>query len=315
MVVVIDRVRGAWSVVTSNQADQGDLQLPSAPCQVWIPCSGDPVDDSRHLPTDPEVDLSPLLEAAIGRDHRCQPTTRFGRQPGRSDQLLEGGFQGRILPVNPRYDEVEGIECFDSLAGPDPSTWRCWRCPNDQLEQSMQEAIDNRARSVAIFASCFGEASDGQPLTAPGWPTLARQAGIPVCGGNGMGFVNLDRQLRVTGFYQPSELIAGGVTFLTHSGLAVLGDAPQPTEHSLQPGGLHGQRVDHPHGRLHRLFARLGDHHGHRTVPRDGPRHARHVERAVGGRRHPGRAGGRPEGREDGPIAEGGHHSFGGAGR
>lgn len=86
---------------------------------------------------------------------------------------------------------------------------------NDQLEQSLEDAIAHRVRSIAIFASCFGQAKDGGPLVTR-LEELAR--GIPVCGGNGMGYVNLDRQLRVTGFYQPLDLIPGSVTFLTHSG-------------------------------------------------------------------------------------------------
>jgi acyl-CoA synthetase (NDP forming) len=119
--------------------------------------------------------------------------------------------------VNPRYGHVEGIECLASLALAGPVDLAVLALSNDQLERSLEDAIANQARSVAIFASCFGEANDGRPLAAR-LAELARLGGIPVCGGNGMGYVNLDRQLRVTGFYQPFDLITGGVTFLTHSG-------------------------------------------------------------------------------------------------
>ena len=40
---------------------------------------------------------------------------------------------------------------------------------------------------------------------------------MPICGGNGMGFLNVEDRLRVCGFYQP-DLTPGGVTFLSHSG-------------------------------------------------------------------------------------------------
>lgn len=161
-------------------------------------------------------DLSPLLEAkSVAIIGASQRPGSVGNQSMR--QLRKGGFQGRILPVNPRYDEVEGIECVDSLAAAGPVDLAVLAVSNEQLERSMQDAILNRARSVAIFASCFGEASDGQPLAAK-LAALASEAAIPVCGGNGMGFINLDRRLRVTGFYQPFDLTAGGVTFLTHSG-------------------------------------------------------------------------------------------------
>ena len=176
-----------------------------------------PESQNRLLPTDPpRADLSPLLEArSIAVVGASQRPGSVGNQVIR--QLLGGGFPGRILPVNPRYGQVEGIECLDSLAQAGPVDLAVLALSNDQLERSLQDAIAHRARSLAIFASCHGEAGDGRPLIDR-LAELARQGGIPVCGGNGMGYVNLDRQLRVTGFYQPLDLIPGGVTFLTHSG-------------------------------------------------------------------------------------------------
>src|SRR5438105_2049372 len=39
-----------------------------------------------------------------------------------------------------------------------------------------------------------------------------------VCGGNGMGFLNVDRRLRACGFSEPEDLEPGPVTLITHSG-------------------------------------------------------------------------------------------------
>ena len=41
-----------------------------------------------------------------------------------------------------------------------------------------------------------------------------------MCGGNGMGFLNLDTGLRATGFATPDDMRAGPVTFISHSGSA-----------------------------------------------------------------------------------------------
>jgi acetate---CoA ligase (ADP-forming) len=50
--------------------------------------------------------------------------------------------------------------------------------------------------------------------------TIAREAGMAVCGGNCMGFANLERRVRALGFYEPKDAPVGGVTFLSHSGSA-----------------------------------------------------------------------------------------------
>ena len=43
---------------------------------------------------------------------------------------------------------------------------------------------------------------------------------MALCGGNGMGFLNLERRLRACGFYEPKDLPPGGIAFITHSGSA-----------------------------------------------------------------------------------------------
>ena len=50
--------------------------------------------------------------------------------------------------------------------------------------------------------------------------TIARDAGIAMCGGNGMGFLNLDANLRATGFATPDHIRRGPVAFVSHSGSA-----------------------------------------------------------------------------------------------
>ena len=54
-----------------------------------------------------------------------------------------------------------------------------------------------------------------------------REHGMAICGGNGMGFLHLEPQLRATGFLTPDELPPGPVTFLSHSGSAFAAFAVQ----------------------------------------------------------------------------------------
>ena len=50
-------------------------------------------------------------------------------------QLRENGFPGRILPINPSYQEIEGMPCYPSIAavgGPSRdsrATARTWSAP------------------------------------------------------------------------------------------------------------------------------------------------------------------------------------------
>ncbi len=133
-------------------------------------------------------------------------------------QLMSGGFSGKVIPVNPRYESVHGLTGVKSLQLlPEPVDLAVLAVANSQLEQEMEKAAAVGVGSVAIFASCHGETQSGSPLRDR-LRSIAQAASIPICGGNGMGFLNVEDRLRICGFYQPPDLEAGGVTFLSHSG-------------------------------------------------------------------------------------------------
>jgi acetate---CoA ligase (ADP-forming) len=157
--------------------------------------------------------LTPRSVAVVGASERAGSV---GDQTIR--QLISGGFEGAVHAVNPRYETVHGVEAVPSLEDIGSSVdLAVLAVANGQLEAEMEKALDIGARSVAIFASCHGEAADGGPLRDL-LRDLADQGGVPICGGNGMGFLNVEERVRVCGFYQPEDLRPGGVTFLSHSG-------------------------------------------------------------------------------------------------
>ena len=163
------------------------------------------------------TDLHPMLRA------RSVAVVGASERPGSvgdltTRQLVSGSFEGDVYPVNPGYSEVHGLDTYPSLeAIGSPVDLVVLAVANSNLESEMEKVVRIGARSVAIFASCHGEASDGTSLRDR-LRGLADDAGIPICGGNGMGFLNLEDGIRVCGFYQPEHLPPGGVTFLSHSG-------------------------------------------------------------------------------------------------
>ncbi len=136
-------------------------------------------------------------------------------------QLLEGGFHGRVYPVHPTRTAVMGHACHASLdAVPEPVDLAILGVPNRLLEPQLRMAADRGARSAAIFASGHEDSRAGVPALIDRLRTIARDAGMAVCGVNGMGFVHVEAGVRACGFHEPLDLVPGPVTFLTHSGSA-----------------------------------------------------------------------------------------------
>jgi acyl-CoA synthetase (NDP forming) len=139
-------------------------------------------------------------------------------------ELHRGGYAGEIFPVNPGYDEVLGHPCYPSVAAipRDGVDLAILGVANHRIEGAAREAIDAGARSLVTFSSLFEEAppEPGMPPLVERVAAIARDAGVPLCGGNGMGFCHESVGLRATGFPTPDDLRHGPVTFISHSGSA-----------------------------------------------------------------------------------------------
>ncbi len=137
-------------------------------------------------------------------------------------ELQRGGYEGSIYPVNPGYEEVLGLRCYPSIAElPEPVDLAILGVSNARIEQALRDAVAAGARSAVTFSSLFEEEPPtGVPALPERLGAIARAAGIAMCGGNGMGFLNLDTGLRATGFATPDDMRAGPVTFISHSGSA-----------------------------------------------------------------------------------------------
>lgn len=150
--------------------------------------------------------------AVIGASERANS---FGLRLAQS--VLSAGYDGRIDFVNPKQDKVLGQQCHRSIGelseAPDLAILGVGAA---NLEAALLAAIDRGARGAVIFDGCRGEAASGGPLLQR-LRDIAREARIPVCGGAGMGFINVPSRC-IASFYPAQHLKPGGITLVAHSG-------------------------------------------------------------------------------------------------
>jgi acetate---CoA ligase (ADP-forming) len=157
--------------------------------------------------------LTPRSIALVGASPKAGSVGR-----GMIDAIGRGAYRGTIWLVNPNYPEIEGLPCFPSIAAlPGAPDHVVLGVANARLEGTLAEAIAKGAKAATIFASGFLP-DDVEPPLLDRLKRRARDAGIAVCGGNGMGFYNLDAGLLVCGFPPPRPLEPGPMTLITHSG-------------------------------------------------------------------------------------------------
>jgi acyl-CoA synthetase (NDP forming) len=134
-------------------------------------------------------------------------------------EIRDGGYEGRVFPVNPKYDEVLGWRCYPSVADiGEPVDLVILAVSNALLEGQLRAAAEAGAGSAVIFASGYEAPRDGVPPLTQRLAAIARDTGMALCGGNGMGFANIAERVRALGFYEPKDLRPGGLVFISHSG-------------------------------------------------------------------------------------------------
>ena len=138
--------------------------------------------------------------------------------------LLTGGFEGRIYPLNPRYDSVLGLPCYAGLESLPETVDHVVFAVNDRrIEAALGDAIKHGAGAVTIMSQLIIK-DDGVPCLQQRVAKMVRESGLLVCGPNGMGFYNCRDGVWVCGFDTRENHVRGGnVTLIAHSGAGMSG--------------------------------------------------------------------------------------------
>jgi len=115
-----------------------------------------------------------------------------------------------------------------------------------QVEAVLDQALACGARSLVVFDACHGEDREGRPIL-PRLRDKAREADLPICGGNGMGFLDVAHGCNAS-FYPAAHLKPGGITLIAHSGsvftVLALNDPRYRFNLVVSPGQEIGVSVD-----------------------------------------------------------------------
>ncbi|MBW1997247.1 MAG: CoA-binding protein [Deltaproteobacteria bacterium] len=136
--------------------------------------------------------------------------------------LLDQGFPGRIFPVNPKADRIDGFKSYPSVSAiPDPVDLAILLVPYDRALPAIQECAAKGVKGAVLFTAGYGETGtkEGKELEAA-LVRVARSAGMRLIGPNSMGIYAPDSGLA---FFDQLPRSPGPVGIISQSGsLAVI---------------------------------------------------------------------------------------------
>jgi acetate---CoA ligase (ADP-forming) len=131
--------------------------------------------------------------------------------------LVNSGYKGEIVPVNPEAGEILGLKCYGSL--------REYKgqidlgivvVPGKFVKEAIESSIKAGAKSIIVITAGFREVSAQGAVVEQELVDLCRAHGVRMVGPNCLGVLNTDHRMNAT--FAPSVPPAGRISVISQSG-------------------------------------------------------------------------------------------------
>ncbi len=139
------------------------------------------------------------------------------------ENIMAGGYEGRIYPVNPMGGEIMGMPAYESIEAVDGNVdLVAISVPAHRVFSAVESCAKKNVKYLMVITSGFAEV--GNMAEEKKIAAFAREHGMRIMGPNMFGLYSSSSSLNAT--FGPKEIRAGGVAIITQSGalgLAMIG--------------------------------------------------------------------------------------------
>jgi acetyltransferase len=120
--------------------------------------------------------------------------------PGRLLSLLrKNGFSGKIYPINPNYGDIDGLNCFATIADVGETIdLAVVAIPARAVLGALEQCAAVGVRNAIIISSGFAEEGGDSVAMQDAIAALAKRTGMRISGPNAEGFYNEARRVAAT---------------------------------------------------------------------------------------------------------------------
>ena len=164
--------------------------------------------------------LNPRSIAVVGATPRMQYGGRFVAAAMGS---MERGVN--VYPVNPRYEEVQGLRCYPSVSAlPEAPDVVGIVVPYHTVLDTLRESHEKGAKSAIVISAGFSERAvdDRRDLQAE-LGRFARESGMRVSGPNCLGLANLKDDIWASASSLGASALSGPIGLVCQSGASAFG--------------------------------------------------------------------------------------------
>ncbi len=135
--------------------------------------------------------------------------------------MIERGYSGRLIPVNPKYKTVQGLPVWPSLAAVgEPIDIAIVAVPAAGLAAALEDAIVAGVKALIVFSSGFAEVNPAGRDMQVQLARRAREAGVRLLGPNCLGMMSFRDNVFATFSPAPRAGVnkVGNIAIVSQSG-------------------------------------------------------------------------------------------------
>lgn len=157
----------------------------------------------------------------------------IGKPGGRLlSNILERGYKGRVMPVNPKSAMVQGVPAFKSVGDlPEVPDLAFIAIPGKFVRQSLEDLAAKGAKRVVILSAGFGEFNEEGKAEERRFKNIADANGMLLLGPNCLGVMTTVMAGKFAGILP--LMSTDGIDFLSGSGATIDYLAEQATKRGL----------------------------------------------------------------------------------
>ncbi len=135
--------------------------------------------------------------------------------------MIRRGYRGRLIPINPKYAEVQGLKAWPTLVAVGaPIDVAIVAVPAALVPQTLEDAIAAGVRALVLFSSGFAEVDEAGREVQTRLAARARAAGVRLLGPNCLGVMAFQAGVYATFSPAPraGETRPGNIAIVSQSG-------------------------------------------------------------------------------------------------
>jgi acetyltransferase len=133
--------------------------------------------------------------------------------------LFAYDFNGKIFPVNPRYEYIHSTKAYASVSDiPDPVDMAVIVVPAAGVLEAVEECAQKGVKGLVIITAGFKETGAEGAKREQAIVDVVRKHGMRLVGPNCMGVLDATPDVRMNATFSPGTPPAGGISFMSQSG-------------------------------------------------------------------------------------------------